>query len=60
MEVGEGEVLACPFCGSGHAPELQDTGDDDACYLECLECGASTAVCETPEAARQAWNRRPA
>lgn len=44
----------CPFCGSEKA-SLRGTY---AAYVVCLDCGASTDLCENFETAAQKWNRR--
>lgn len=48
------ELLPCPFCGGKSIqPHL------DHCMI-CVNCGAEGELCDTPERAIAAWNRRAA
>lgn len=47
-------LLPCPFCGSGNVAVLGAV----SCYGQCRDCGASSGLAESPEAAAELWNRR--
>lgn len=51
-------ISRCPFCGQ----DARLTLTADQWGVECIEivdCGASGGYRDTPEAAAEAWNRRP-
>ena len=48
------ELSACPFCGSSRAEIHGAT----AFYGVCLDCEASTGLCNSREEAALKWNRR--
>lgn len=62
-EHGAGQELKpCPFCGAGEI-ELTECGVglrtfDIEYWHECKGCRASSGICESPEAAVAAWNKR--
>jgi len=64
---GDGELLPCPFCGSGEAAHKDDlTGvwveqndhDDTAYWAECWACRSRSDEFQSRSDAIAAWNRR--
>jgi len=60
-EMKTGDLLPCPFCGSGH---VSDRYVRDGRQMFCINCGASVAPSyhgpngDTLERAKAAWNSR--
>lgn len=53
----------CPFCAGEPIPEPLEYDPDGivgvrAFYVQCSDCIAFGPWCDTPEEAKQAWNRR--
>ena len=49
-------LKACPFCGG---PALDDFIPEHHSYrIECNDCDATGKICDSPELAIAAWNRR--
>lgn len=53
------KLKLCPFCGGvpitmGH----RMASGSSFFWVRCWECNASTAVCNSEEAAKKVWNRR--
>lgn len=46
----------CPFCGGGAYKGRSPVGS--VCWIECLECGCGTSMCDDENAANLAWSRR--
>lgn len=55
----EDRLKPCPFCGgeAGYTNAQLPNGTE-VYYIECLECGASSAVYGTAEKACREWNTR--
>ena len=55
----EDNLKPCPFCGgeAGYTNAQLPNGTE-VYYIECLECGASSAVYGTVEKAVKEWNIR--
>lgn len=51
------ELKPCPFC-DGEAEMRNPWTSNTNYYVECYECGCTTAIFDTPEKAVEAWNRR--
>jgi len=45
----------CPFCGE---QGIMYDENYRTCYIECANCGASTATEDSEMSATDAWNRR--
>lgn len=53
MTLTRAEALAaCPFCSNKATHCVTPT------YVRCMTCDASSPICETKQAAAEAWNRR--
>jgi len=50
--------MPCPFCGSHDI--IKPLSQNDAPFVECLDCGAIGPLSENPGTPTQAWNRRAA
>lgn len=51
------ELKPCPFC-NGEAEMRNPWMSSANFYVECYECGCTTAIFDTPEKAAEAWNKR--
>ena len=56
------KLRVCPFCGDRGDLEYTEPRDGQRTlyWVECRgdECGVNGRICETPETAAAAWNRR--
>lgn len=53
------ELKSCPFCGGVPITMgYRMSSEDILFWVRCCGCNASTAVCNSEEAAKRAWNRR--
>lgn len=50
------EIKGCPFCGSDEV-EICRT-NENACWVQCAECGADAESAPKREQALANWNRR--
>ena len=54
--MGDVRIKPCPFCGS-HVVDLART-NDNACWVECSQCGAHTESHRDRAGAITLWNGR--
>ena len=55
------ELRECPFCGSEHVREYKDEMSEPGEVLYgvmCADCKGSSGMSDTPDGARENWNRR--
>jgi Lar family restriction alleviation protein len=52
----DSKLLPCPFCVDGGQPAV--VGPRGNTYVECYQCGATSAIYDTKAEAVAAWNRR--
>lgn len=54
----DAKFKSCPFCGSDENMLEVLMLKDDVYIVQCFECGARSGRCESPEFAKDVWNRR--